>query len=682
LEANAGDFFRHSRLGTVRVEEIGSDFVLVRQKNGNAIRLSHSEAAEHMRPIPSDGFYAFSFQKSLDADWFRENVGDVVERMMRDRRSRSIDLEEIKRELSPILSKQQRNWASWWKSARKNLLSGSRLTTDPQRKNRFLMRATGPQEPIDQLLSRVRALRDSHDLLLAAKELDLYPAPERSKAAKELADDLTARLGGLDVQSHEFAELFCALCYAANSVEGSKAGDLITSLPQKTYALMSTPPALDRDFINALSTLTKFSFPKLTDFAMALLAHASVDVASRAFSALNTEANRQSLKTRLLSWVSSPELVSQPRIELFLRKDFLRHLRQADVVKLYLRLVDQPRLWEIPAVREFLNTAEIGAAAVEDQATDLRQQLAILCSKVVSPNIRLTLAESVAEPEALLDLILTQLDADLEPAASACLPGLIPSEECSSWEELLQVVRKGYYPHVLSSLAESFKLADGDPPAPDVLIQAKRAAQLYEVAQEEYPESAEVLARSLEVLGRRLFENSTTTWVVPLLQVFHSELEKSKAALVSENDRLRKQGTDLTEGLENNRCETERLRSLTEMLKSSASADKQELDAQIRIEAYRPILMLLDDLERQAMGNGESPIRHLISMLASTLERAGVLRVGAPGEVRRFDPDLHEFVQGTQELSGTGNVRVLRSGFLLETPRGPRIIRRAAVKPQ
>jgi len=253
LEANAGDFFRHSRLGTVRVEEIGSDFVLVRQKNGNAIRLSHSEAAEHMRPIPSDGFYAFSFQKSLDADWFRENVGDVVERMMRDRRSRSIDLEEIKRELSPILSKQQRNWASWWKSARKNLLSGSRLTTDPQRKNRFLMRATGPQEPIDQLLSRVRALRDSHDLLLAAKELDLYPAPERSKAAKELADDLTARLGGLDVQSHEFAELFCALCYAANSVEGSKAGDLITSLPQKTYALMSTPPALDRD----LSTLCR-----------------------------------------------------------------------------------------------------------------------------------------------------------------------------------------------------------------------------------------------------------------------------------------------------------------------------------------------------------------------------------------------------------------------------------------
>ena len=682
MEAKTGDFFRHSRLGTVRVEEIGSDFVLVHQRNGNSMRLSHSEADRQMRPIPSEGFYALTYQRDPDADWLRENVEDVVERMMRDRRLRSIDLEDIKRELLPILSKQQRKWDSWWKAARKNLLSGSRFTTDPKRKTRFLVRSAAPQEPGDQLVARIRALSDPQDLLHMARELDVYPAPERSQAAKDLADNILTRLGGLDIQSHEFSELFCGLCYAASSMVVSKAADLMSRVTQTTFDRMSTPPGLDRDFVSALSALSRISFPKWTDFAKALLAHASTEVASKAFSALNTEANRQSLKTTLLSWVSDPKLATTPRIELYLRQDFVRHLRQEDLRRLYLRLIDQPPLWETPAVREFLNTAEIAGAVVKDPTTDLREKAAILCSQAVKPDMRLTLAKSVADPDALLTVILTQLDSELEHTATACLPGLIPSEEFSSWKALLQVIRMGHHPDLVGRIAESFKRAGDESSAPDLLTLAKRAAQLYELAQDEYPESAEVLARSLETLGRRLFESTSARWTSHLLQVFRSELEKGKRDLVSENSKLRQQGAELAAKLKENQIQTERLRDLAEMLKLSASFDKQEIEAQIRIEAYRPILLLLDDLERQASADGESPITHLISMLASTLERAGVRRVGVPGEVCRFDPDLHEFVQGPEKSSDNANVRVLRSGFVLDTARGPRLIRRAAVRTQ
>jgi molecular chaperone GrpE (heat shock protein) len=209
---------------------------------------------------------------------------------------------------------------------------------------------------------------------------------------------------------------------------------------------------------------------------------------------------------------------------------------------------------------------------------------------------------------------------------------------------------------------------------------AKRGAQLYELAQEEYAESAEALAGALEEAGLRLFRLAGVPWASLLLRVFQSESEKSRSALTSENERLKRESADLSDKFQEALTEAGRLRDLAEMLKSSASVDKQELEAQIRIEAYRPVLLLVDDLERQATANSDLTIRHLISMLASALEHAGVRRVGTPGDVCGFDRDFHEFVEAPPQLEGTPDVRVLRSGFVLDTARGPRIIRRAAVR--
>jgi molecular chaperone GrpE (heat shock protein) len=175
-------------------------------------------------------------------------------------------------------------------------------------------------------------------------------------------------------------------------------------------------------------------------------------------------------------------------------------------------------------------------------------------------------------------------------------------------------------------------------------------------------------------------QNSRASWISPLLQVFRSEVEESKKALVSENNKLREEGAQLANKLREAQSEAERLRGVAEMLKSSASVDKQELEAQIRIEAYRPMLLLLDDLERQLSPSADSCVGHLASMLASALERAGVQRVGVPGEVCGFDSHLHEFVEEPRELTDRPEVRVLRSGFVLETARGPRPIRRALVR--
>jgi molecular chaperone GrpE (heat shock protein) len=642
--------------------------------------LSKSEADKQLRPVPSDGFYALAFQRDPDPKWLRDNIEDVVERMMRDRRSRSIDLKEIKRELSPILSKEQRKWDPWWQATRKKLLSGNRFTTDPQRKSRFLLRATGTlEESGDQIVARVRSLSDPRGLLQVAKELNMYPSSERPKGAKHLADSILIRLEGLDVRSQEFPELFCALCYAASSLEASEATDLISRLPQTTFRQMSMPPDLDLELIFALAVLAKVSLSKARDFAKALLTHASVEVAGKAFSILNTEANRQFLKTTLLPWISDAEGATTPRIELYLRKDFLRHLRQADLQRLFSKLIDLPRLWETPAVREFLNSPNVAVTVFKDPGTDDRKRLAILCCSSVSPDVRMTLAKSAPNPATLLNVILSHLDPEIEAKTAACLAGLIPSEEFSSWKLFLEAIRRGHHPSLFNGLTEYLERGIDDSLDVGLLTLVKRAAELYELAQTEYPESSNGLARSLEVAGRRL-QNSSAPWISPLLQVFRSEVEESKRALVSENNKLKEEGAQLATRLKEALSEGERLRGVAEMLKSSASIDKRELEAQIRIEAYRPMLSLVDDLERQLSPSADSPVRHLVSMLASALERAGIRRVGTPGEVCGFDPDLHEFVEEPRELTDSPAVQVLRSGFVLETARGPRPIRRALVR--
>lgn len=682
METKTGDFFRHPRLGTVRVAETGPDFISVHQRNGSPVRLDSSEADKQLRPVPSDGFYALVYQRDPTAEWLRDNIEDVVHRIMRDRRSRSIELEEIRRELSPILNRQQHNWASWWKAARKKLLSGSRFTTDPQRKTRFLVRTTpASEESGDQIVARIQGLSDPRDFLQVAKELDTYPPSGRPGAGKLLAESIVRRLHDLDIQSQEFPELFCALCYSVNSMEPSEAGATISRVQPTDFDQMSLAPGLEIDLIFALTALSKISPAKSRDFAKALLAHAPAQLAAKAFSLLNTEGNRRLLKTALLSWINDAEAATALRIDLYLRKDFLRHLRDADLRRIYLRLLDQPRLWEMPAIREFLNSENIAVAVFNDGGTDGRKKLSILRCNAVSPELRLVLAKSAANPEDLLNLILSHLDPDTEAKTAACVGGLIPPEETGSWKLLLEAARAGDHPNLFNGLAGYLKQSIDNSSDLGLMTLAKRAAQLYEVAQAEYPEAVEDFVHSLETAGRRL-QNSSAPWVSPLLQAFQSELERAKRDLVNENDKLKEEAAQITTKLNEALTETERLRDLADRLKSSASVDKQELEAQIRIEAYRPILSMLDDLERQVSSSADSSIKHLISMLQSTLERAGVQRVGMPGEICGFDPDFHEFVEEPPQLTGNPKVQVLRSGFVLKTHRGRRLIRRSAVRLQ
>lgn len=681
LELKSGDFLRHPRLGTVRVAEIGPDFISLRQKNGSAVRLSKAEADRQLRPVPLDGFYALVYQREPDAKWLRDNIEDVVYKLTRDRRSRSIDVEEIKRELSPTLDKQQHKWTSWWKAARKKLLSGTRFTSDPHRRSRLVLRSMETLKwSSEQIATRVRDMKDAREFLEMAKELDLYPASDRAQVAKRLADNTLARLRGVDVQSEEFPELFCAVCYAASFLEGSEVADLISRVPQTTLDRMCMPPGLEADLTFALSVHIKASSARWADLAKALLGHPSAEVAGKAFSALNAEANRNFLKKGLLSWITDPETAAVPRMELYLRKDFVKHLRQTDLNGLYSRLIDRPRLWEISSVRQFLNSPDIAKSVFNDERTDNAKKVAILFSNVVAPDIKLNLVNSEADPEVLLRVILSRLDPEAETAVAVCLIALVPAQESSSWEALLEVVRGGHHPRLFSGLTEYVKRSIKDASDHALLTLAKRGAQLYELAQEEYAESAEALAGALEEAGLRLFRLAGVPWASLLLRVFQSESEKSRSALTSENERLKRESADLSDKFQEALTEAGRLRDLAEMLKSSASVDKQELEAQIRIEAYRPVLLLVDDLERQATANSDLTIRHLISMLASALEHAGVRRVGTPGDVCGFDRDFHEFVEAPPQLEGTPDVRVLRSGFVLDTARGPRIIRRAAVR--
>jgi len=60
--------------------------------------------------MPGDGFCAWGLQNNLTADFLRGRIEEAVVRIMRDKRRKTISLDEIKREVSPIIARERKGW--------------------------------------------------------------------------------------------------------------------------------------------------------------------------------------------------------------------------------------------------------------------------------------------------------------------------------------------------------------------------------------------------------------------------------------------------------------------------------------------------------------------------------------------------------------------------------------------
>jgi molecular chaperone GrpE (heat shock protein) len=679
LNLKIGDFVKHSRLGIARVAEIGSDHLSIHPKGANTVRLGNAEALKELRLISPDGFYALIYNKEPDAKFLREKIEDVVVRIMRDRNTQTITLEDIKRELAPIVNRELKSWDSWWRGARKKLLAGSRVIADPQKKTRYLLRVSGTRErPLDQMLGHIQSVSGPSDLLAMAREIGAYPDSEKRLLGRGLAERILGGMGRFDTQSPEFSDLFCALLYALSSLEVSDATELVSRIPQLDDLALLTPGSLEGDLIAALAALMRISPTTGAELAKRLLSHPSMEVAAKSFTTLNTDANRQFLKSALLSWLQGSEANPKVRIELYIRSDFFKHLRQSDLHRLYLKLIEGSRFWEVPGVRQFLNSPDLSKLVFG--GLDDRGKVSLLSSRALSTGVKSVLIESASEPENLLKTALASADRESEAAAALCLSELVASERLDCWKELLELVTGGNCLELFRALVEYVRRGIEDSYVPVLLTFLRWEFQLLAVAQEHYPDSEKDLLHSIEKASRKCFTHSKSDSLSPLQQVFLSELGRAKSELTSESKRLEQEKGALSDKLRETERERARLQGLAEMLKSSAAVERQELEAQVRAESLRPLLGLLDDLERPDTSDAGLSAQQVRSMVEAVLNRSGVRKVGTPGEISLFDPELHQFVEEPGELKSNPNVRVLRSGFQFETGRGPRLVRRALVR--
>jgi len=411
LDLKEGEYVRHSRFGSGRVTEVGPESVSVHQRTGNTLHVKASDLDKELRAVPSDGFYALLYHKDPDPDFLRDNIEDIVRKMMRDRWSQSISLEEIKRELSPILDRQNKKWESWWKAARKKLLGSGKIQIDPQRKNRFISRSKADFNA-GQFLARVANVSDPRELLSLAREVQTCPSHERPQAATQLAQRVLKALNSLSPSSNEIAELLCALCYAIDPLETRQAEGLVAQLATDLGS-PSFPPGIEADVVAALGTLGRLSPNKAADLSKNLLSHPSVEVRTKAFAVLNSEAHRHFLKSTLLSWIKSTT-AGVPPVELYLRKEFMRHLRQVDINRLYLKVIGNPRLWQGSIVRQFLNSGELARSVFMADDTTNQERTEILASTALSAELKAALVKSLPDADAFLHFVLSHVDPNME----------------------------------------------------------------------------------------------------------------------------------------------------------------------------------------------------------------------------------------------------------------------------
>jgi molecular chaperone GrpE (heat shock protein) len=672
-----GTYVRHTRHGPGRVVESLPDHVVVRERYGEIFRVNLALVAKELTEVPPDGFIALLYHRDVNSDYIRDNIEDVAIRLMRDRRRLSISVRDLRSELAPILARDGLRWPSWWKSARKNLSSAKRVISDPKKKGVFILPPDqGPTSQKDWT-EKVDRANDSQTLLLFAHELELLnDSGNKEHYADLLADKTVTQLTVSESSANSYTECFLVLCRLIDAVGKAHAEKVHAALEKVDCERLSLSLEFDEDMQVALVKLGKHLPVKAATFAALCLKSGSRQVAVKAFGILNSEKNRPLLKQIFLDWLVSPGPSLTPNFDLFLGPDFVKRLRKEDVGKLYDKVLTLPTPSSV--VKKFLNDSQVADIALSLRGEGSGLERAILSAKGITAEAKKHIVDANERPDLLLARLLNEFSPGVEAALIHCLARIQLRNGIECWPDLISVLGRGQTPSLARQLTVKIRDELEAKPGDVSLRLVEYAGDLHRTSIELYPDNVPILQESAKKTVSNLLNGPDTSSNALLRNALREKIEEITRLLTEEREKLRNESSDLKSRFEEAQREASRLTHLVDMLKSSASQTKDDLETTAMAEAIRPFLLLLDDFERQVKGSPQANLEDILNQLRAALGRAGVERIGMPGEFVTFDPSLHELLEEPKQ--SFSRVRVVRSGYRFLSQTRGLTIRRALVK--
>jgi molecular chaperone GrpE (heat shock protein) len=663
-----GDYVRHVRQGAGRIVEVLPDQILIKQRSGNMLKVNLGIAEHELESCPPDGFVAQLVHRDYSAEALQTHIEDVLIRILRDKRRRSISIADLKDILMPFLDREERKWTSWWKSTRKHLRSNS-ISINTKRK---LVERLDTEVPIAVEYD----IASPVELLSAARELSSREGEDsaitQANAAATRALELSSTITGED---RPRAELLLAACYLCEATKSEQADRLRVWLSKQDLATLTKFRDLDADVVVCLPLIAKVAPGQTALTVLGLLSHPTTTVAQKAFSILNTERNRHLLRESFLRWLHNSGGPELPGLDFYLQSEFLRNVRKDDIVHLYRKLLS---LSPPPtAVRQFLNREEVITILVASSALDQAFIAALLNSAVLSADVKGKIAERAAGSTQVLNQLLSDGGLKSGSAVLSYLPQISAPELLSQWSSLLLFLRQsGSEDEVNAAAVRIADLLDSSSPEVEHSLVAA-ASDLWNLAadrQQELP----CLCRAVERIVGRLSSEEVDQPKSLLGGAIARALRERLSTIQREIDSIKVVNKGLRDDLCAAEKESTRLRKLAEMLKSSGSTESEESKILGKREVLMPLLSFCDDLERRRSAPDGDKLTAYLTELENVLARAGVRRIGNPGGEAEFDPASHEATETAIE-SGT-TVLIIRAGYAIGTQNGIVLLRRALVK--
>jgi molecular chaperone GrpE (heat shock protein) len=664
---NVGDYVRHSRQGPGRVVEVLPDQILVRQRSGNMLRVNLGIAQHELELCPPDGFVAQLVHRDYSVEALQTHIEDVLCRILRDKRRRSISIAELKDTIMPFLDREGRKWDSWWKSARKHLHSKT-ISINTKRK---LIERINHNEPV----SVVYEIAGPAELLSAVRELRSQESRDRVMQEARVATGRALELSKMEIgDERQRAELVLASCYLYELTKSEQADHLRLWLSKQDLAHLSIYRDLDGDVVVCLPMFAK-AVPGQSATILKLLSHPTETVVQKAFSTLNVERHRSVLRDSFFRWLKDQGSSPLAGLDLYLQPEFLRHIRRDDIVALYEKILGfaSPSM----AVRQFLGREDVVSALLASSPLNQGLLAKALKSEVVSAEAKGRIARESTERAGVLEQLVSDGGTSDASAVLSYLPNISAVELISKWSSLFAFLRQSGSESTVSALGMRLaELLDSSSPELQHHLLAV-GSDVWNLAAER-GQDLPFLRRSVQRLIGQL---SSTEVQEPRSLIGIVTAATVRERLLSMQDLIgssKKENTRLTDDLSKAEGEVSRLQKLVEMLKSSGSSESEELKIIGKREVLAPILMLCDDLERRMTGRDPDKLAALFADLQSALARAGVRRIGNAGETTEFNPATHEITEGGVESGAT--VSIIRPGYTIDSLSSPVLLRRALVK--
>jgi molecular chaperone GrpE (heat shock protein) len=428
---------------------------------------------------------------------------------------------------------------------------------------------------------------------------------------------------------------------------------------------------LDEDVSLAVALIGKLTPRKSAEWATLLLNHPAAPVAKRAFTILNNDRFRLTLKKSLLEWLRSSDSAAPSHLDLYLDEGFLCDLRKEDKGALYARISKETD--PTPASRQFLSRPEYARIAAELNREDLSTGLRAVSAKRLDDASR---SQFIATLGA--DKVLETVLNDFQPQLSQYLASAIKT---ASWTalrrhaaQLVNILTVANNPELNMVTVRRIVAVAQETEGLDLLQAVSFGSELRATLPAERDIS---LDRALQWGFSKLLKTESGE-LSPLSFAVQTEVASRTDELTR---KLRLTGEELSAAVERARRaeqEVERLQAVVKIVKTSAADERTGSKDQVLQEFVTSLLPLLDEMQRRS-DTGDNAARQFRDDLLAALEQAGVRQVSSVGQNESFDPQKHRLL-GDQE--GTLNkVVTVRAGYVLTHGDRDVVVRHALVRP-